>query len=145
MDQKRPNSDFQSQNSMSNIDSIHLKTILYLEYWNSRTIFIIAIIWLIHFWKTFFSKKGPYFCHIMRNPKQVQWKILFVDINFLSKSEHSLGWALLCSIGVVILSWWYMVANIMKEDVMISLLSILCDLHSNIYVIVPIMDCGPTV
>ena len=28
---------------------------------------------------------------------------LFVNINFLSKNEHSLGWALLCAISVVIL------------------------------------------
>ena len=32
MDQKWPNSDFQFQGSMSNIDFIHLKMIFYLEY-----------------------------------------------------------------------------------------------------------------
>ena len=40
---------FQPQNSLSNIDLIHLEIIFYLEYWISRTIFIIAMIPFIHF------------------------------------------------------------------------------------------------
>ena len=51
MDQKWPNFDFQPQNSMSNTDLIHLKIIINLESWISRTIFIIAIIRFIHFLK----------------------------------------------------------------------------------------------
>ena len=74
MDRKWPNFDFQPQNSMSNTDLIHLKIIFNSEYWISRTIFISAMIWLIHLGKTLFSKKGPYFCRIMHNPKQYPWK-----------------------------------------------------------------------
>jgi len=46
---KWSNSDFQPQNSMSNTEVIHLKIIFNLGYSVSRTIFIIAMILLIHF------------------------------------------------------------------------------------------------
>ena len=101
MDQKCPNSDFQSQNSMSNTDLHDLKIILYLEYWIIRAYFIIAMIWLIHFWKTLFAEK---FLSAHMQPKISLFKKLFFDINFLAKNEHSLGWAHLCSTSVVILN-----------------------------------------
>ena len=110
MDQKWPNSDIQPQNSMSNTNLIHLKIIFYSEYWISRKIFIIAIIWSIHFWKTLSFKKGALFLSYHAQLKTSPMKKLFVYINFLGKNEHFLGWALLCSIRVVILlddpSWF---------------------------------------
>ena len=72
MDQKWPNSDFQPQSSISINGLIHLKIIFYLVYWISRRFFIIAVVQLTHFLETLFSEKWPYFCCIIRNPKQVQ-------------------------------------------------------------------------
>ena len=95
MDQKWPNSDFQPQNSMSNTDLIHLKIIFYLCYWISWTIFIIAMVQLIHYWKTLFYKKWRFFCRIMCsfcslcNPKQVQWKIIYWHQLFSQKWAFS--------------------------------------------------------
>ena len=104
MDQKLVNIGFQSQIPKSNIDSIHLKIIFHLEYWIRRTFYLNGLIWYIHFWKTLFTKKGSLFVWTHMQSKITLFKILLVDINFLGKNEHSLGWAHLCSISVVILT-----------------------------------------
>ena len=78
MDQKWPNSDFQPQNSMSNTDLIHLKMISYFEFWIRRTIFIIAMIWLVHFWQTSFSKEEPYFGVTLR--KQSHYVLFYINL-----------------------------------------------------------------
>ena len=82
MDQKWANIGFQSQISKSNIDTIHLKIIFYLEYWISRTFYSNVLIWLIDFWKTLFTKIGPYFCgsYPIQNKliqKSICWHQLF--------------------------------------------------------------------
>ena len=112
MDQKWPNSDFQPQNSMSNIDLIHLKMIFYIEYWISRTFFIIDMLWLIHFWKALFSKKGPIFVKSRTTQnktvkKTICWHQLFrqkwafsrlVILMFSSLVEIIFGFA--CLLGI---------------------------------------------
>ena len=79
---------------MSNIDLIRLKMIFYLEYWISKTFFI------IHFWKTLFSDRALFLSY------HVQPKTIFIDINFLGKNEHSLGWEVLYPINVVLVILW---------------------------------------
>ena len=84
MDQKWPNSYFQSQSSMSNIDFIYLRMIFYLEYWISRTYFHYCHDLINSLLKTLFSKKGPIF-DISRvtknksNGKIIFWYQLFIQ------------------------------------------------------------------
>ena len=69
-----PDFEFETQISLWNIDCIHLKMIFYIEYWNSRIFYINVLIWFIHFWKTLSTRKGPYFCRLICNPKQAYSK-----------------------------------------------------------------------
>ena len=50
-------------------------------------------------------------------------KKLFVDINFLGKNEHSLGWAYLCSTSVVILLYNLERVQLLKKITICSLTS----------------------
>ena len=54
-------------------------------------------------------------------PKTGPMKKIFVDITFLGKNEHSSGWALLCSMSVVILNYMHVtICHILKNDPSLS-------------------------
>ena len=55
----------------------------------SRTLYINVLIWFIHFWKTLFTKKGPYFCRLICNPKQGYLKIYLLTSTFRQKWAFS--------------------------------------------------------
>ena len=78
------------------------------------------IYWLL---KNFIYEKRTLFLSAHMQSKAKLFKKLFVDINFLGKNEHSLGWAYLCSTSVVILLYNLERVQLLKKITICSLTS----------------------